>query len=280
MREVPVSLASILARAGRAFAVPLLMFPLAGGALAEGAGVCAEVVAQDPSPLRLAAFHPGLAADEPTVLLAFLGHSSFLITSPGGVTAVTDYNGILRPPTPPDIVTMNHAHSMHYTDDIDPGIKLVLRGWDTGEGPPHYDVKLGDMRVRNIPTNIRTFDGGTEYGGNSIFIFATGDLCIAHLGHLHHTLTPEHLAELGRIDVLLTPVDGAFTLDQQDMIEVIEAIHPALVIPMHYFGQSVLDRFIERIRDRHHVAYSDARAIPLSRSMLPAKTEVWVLPGG
>jgi L-ascorbate metabolism protein UlaG (beta-lactamase superfamily) len=257
----------------------LVSVPLLGLARAEGAGACSDVVAQAPSPISLASYRLGDAESEPMVALGYLGHSSFLITSPGGVTIVTDYNGFMRPKDAPDVVTMNHAHIMHYTDNIDPGIKLVLRGWDTGEGPPHYDVKFGDVRIRNVPTNIRTGDGGTEFGGNSIFIFATGDLCIAHLGHLHHTLTPEHLAELGQIDVLLTPVDGAFTLDQHDMIEVIEAIHPRLVIPMHYFGQAVLDRFVKRISDRYDVHYSDVSAITLKRSLLPAKTEVWVLPG-
>ena len=257
----------------------LAMVPPPGAARAEGAGACSEVVAHAHSPVSLASYRMGIAETEPVVELGYLGHSSFLITSPRGVTIVTDYNGFLRPKDPPDVVTMNHAHIMHYTDDIDPGIKLVLRGWDTGEGPPHYDVTFGDVRTRNVPTNIRSGDGGTEFGGNSIFIFATGDLCIAHLGHLHHALTPEHLAELGQIDVLLTPIDGAFTLSQPDMIEVIEAIHPRLVIPMHYFGPTVLDRFVKRVAERYDVHYSDASAIPLKRSMLPAKTEVWILPG-
>jgi L-ascorbate metabolism protein UlaG (beta-lactamase superfamily) len=269
---------SVFAWASRVLAAALLaMVPLIGVARADGA--CSEVVAQARSPILLAGYRAGVVATEPLVGLGYLGHSSFLITSPGGVTIVTDYNGFLRPRDPPDVVTMNHAHMMHYTDAIDPGIKLALRGWDIGEGPPHYDVKFGDVRIRNVPTNIRSSDGGTEFGGNSIFIFASGDLCIAHLGHLHHTLTPEHLAELGQIDVLLTPIDGAFTLDQHDMMEVIEAIHPAVVIPMHYFGQAVLDRFVKRISDRYAVNYSDMAAITLMRSMLPAKTEIWVLPG-
>lgn len=271
---------SVLSRASRVPSAALLMLvPLLGIARAEGAGACSDVVAQASSPVSLASYRMGVAQTEPAVELSYLGHASFLITSPGGVTIVTDYNGFLRPKDPPDVVTMNHAHIMHYTDDIDPGIKLVLRGWDTGEGPPHYDVKFGDVRIRSVPTNIRSGDGGTEFGGNSIFIFATGDLCIAHLGHLHHTLTPEHLAEIGQIDVLLAPIDGAFTLSQPDMIEVIEAIHPRLVIPMHYFGQAVLDRFVKRVADRYEVHYRDVSAIPLERSLLPAKTEVWVLPG-
>jgi len=257
----------------------LLLTPLLSSAPAQAAAACTSVVAGTRPLVRLAAYRPALAAAEPIVELSYLGHSSFLIRSPAGVTAVTDYNGYLRPAEPPDIVTMNHAHMMHYTDDIDPAIKVVLRGWDTGAGPPHYDVKFGDVRIRNVPTNIRSFSGTTEYGGNSIFIFDTGDLCIAHLGHLHHTLTPEHLAALGQIDVLLTPIDGAFTLDQHDMIETIAAIRPALVIPMHYFSSAVLERFIQRVGERYRVKMNDTATIELARSMLPKDTEVWVLPG-
>lgn len=69
------------------------------------------------------------AATGDTVRITFLGHASFQIVSPAGVQAVTDYNGINIPPEPPDIATMNHAHSTHYTLDPDPRIAHVLHGW-------------------------------------------------------------------------------------------------------------------------------------------------------
>src|SRR6185437_13940484 len=40
-----------------------------------------------------------------TLTITFLGHASFLIETPGGVRAVTDYNGINVPSEPPDIAT-------------------------------------------------------------------------------------------------------------------------------------------------------------------------------
>jgi L-ascorbate metabolism protein UlaG (beta-lactamase superfamily) len=67
------------------------------------------------------------------------------------------------------------------------------------------------VRARNVLTNIRIFNGGTERNGNSIFIFGIANLCIAHLGHLHHTLTQQQLNEIGRVDVVLVPVDGDYT---------------------------------------------------------------------
>jgi L-ascorbate metabolism protein UlaG (beta-lactamase superfamily) len=251
----------------------LLGFFLAS-APALAAGCLASVAGGVPAAMP-AAFRSAAAGE---VALTFLGHASFLIESPGGVSIVTDYNGINRAPFLPDVVTMNHAHSTHYTDFPDPGINLVLRGWDTGAGIPHYDLAYGDVHIRNVPTNIR--DGaGTEFGGNSIFVFELADLCIAHLSHLHHTLAPEHLAALGQVDVLLAPVDGAYTLSQADMIEVIEQIKPPLVVPMHYFAPSVLERFLARAGDRYPVHVSPTTQVALSRAMLPKTTEILVLPG-
>jgi L-ascorbate metabolism protein UlaG (beta-lactamase superfamily) len=251
---------------------PLIL--IAGGAWAAG---CNPNVAQNP--LRLAA--AGGEAESGAVSITFLGHASFLLKSPAGVTIVTDYNGYIRPDSLPDIVTMNHAHRSHYTDTPEPEIKYVLRGWDAGQGPPQWDFHFGDVRIRNVLTNIRARDGSgdTEFGGNSIFVFEMADLCIAHLSHLHHTLTPEHLAQLGQIDVLMVPADGIFTLSQSDMIEVVEEIHPRLVIPMHFFGPAPLERFMERMNGRYPVTRSESKTVMVSRASLPKSTEILILPG-
>jgi L-ascorbate metabolism protein UlaG (beta-lactamase superfamily) len=182
----------------------------------------------------------------------------------------------------PDIVTMNHAHSTHYTDHPDPAIKYVLRGWGgTPEQPARWDLKYRDVRVRNVPTNIRSFYGSTstERHGNSIFIFETANLCIAHLGHLHHTLTQQQLNEIGRLDVVMVPVDGTYTLDTEGMMEVLTALKAPLMIPMHFFGGYTLDRFIERGRKLWDVESAEIPSIVVSKASLPANPNVLVLPG-
>jgi L-ascorbate metabolism protein UlaG (beta-lactamase superfamily) len=132
----------------------------------------------------------------------------------------------------------------HYTLHPDPGIKYVLHGWAEDEKPARIDVTYKDVRVRNVPTNIRTFDGGTERHGNSIFIFEAANLCIAHLGHLHHTLTQQQLNEIGKIDAVMVPVDGNYTLDLEGMMEVLKSLKAPLMIPMHYFSSDTLERFL------------------------------------
>ena len=227
----------------------------------------------EPAALRLAA----LERDQ--VRISYVGHSTFLIESPQLVRIATDYNDYVRSPMLPDIATMNHAHSTHYTLSPDPGVKYVLHGWADDEKPARIDLQFKDVRVRNVPTNIRTFEGGTERHGNSIFIFEVANLCIAHLGHLHHTLTQQQLNEIGRVDIVLVPVDGSYTLDLDGMVEVLHALKAPLMIPMHYFSAYTLDRFLQRVRQDWDVEVAEIPSLVVSKTSLPAKPKVLVLPG-
>ena len=226
-----------------------------------------------PAALRLAA----LGADQ--VRITYAGHSTFLLESPQLVRIATDYNDYVRPQVTPDIVTMNHAHSSHYTDRPDPAIKHVLRGWAGEEKPARIDLQYKDVRVRNVPTNIRTWGGETEFHGNSIFIFEIANLCIAHLGHLHHTLTQQQLAEIGRVDVVMVPVDGGATLDLDGMVDVLHSLKAPLMIPMHYFSSFTLERFLQRVRREWDVEIAEIPSTLISKTSLPTKPKVLVLPG-
>lgn len=223
--------------------------------------------------LRLAQLKPAEAR------ITFVGHSTFLIESADGVRIATDYNDYVKPSVVPEIATMNRAHDSHYTNFPEPQIVHVLRGWGPNGDAAAHDVTLKDVRVRNIPTHIRGWDGSPGQFGNSIFVFEVGELCIAHLGHLHHTLKPEQLAQLGQMDIVLVPVDGSYTLDLDGMIEVLKSIRAPLMIPMHYFSRWTLDRFLTRVKDEFAVQESTDPMIVVSRATLPKKQEVWVLPG-
>ena len=242
-------------------------------------GLVADNAPYDRPRLIPASFNvAALNADQ--VRITFIGHATFLIESPQLVRIATDYNDYVRPPIVPDIATMNHAHDTHYTDHPDPAIKYVLRGWSDIPGQPaNWDMTYRDVRVRNVPTNIRDGEGGTERYGNSIFVFEIANLCIAHLSHLHHTLSQQQLNEIGHADVVMAPVDGVYTLDLDGMMDVLTAMKPAIIIPMHYFGASVLDRFLDRARKLWDVQTADVPSTLVSKATLPKAPEVLVLPG-
>lgn len=257
-----------LGRCLQTMAALALLAAGAGGAVAQ----CLPMVQADPWII------PAALPEDGDVRLSYLGHSSFLIESAGGAAAVTDYNGVHKAPFAPDIVTMNNAHSTHFSEVIEPGVAHALRGWGEDGGIAEHDLAYKDMRVRNIPTNIRDL-GGTRYNSNSIFVFELADLCIAHLGHLHHTLTEQHLQELGLIDVLLVPIDGVYTMAQELMVEVIQQIAPSIVVPMHYFSRLGVERFASLMQGRYEVLYSNTPTLVFSRLGLPYK-KIVVLAGG
>ena len=209
---------------------------------------------------------PVIRASLPADALArvtWLGHSAFRIDTAKGISAVTDYWGFNGKGPLPDVVTMNNIHEMHFTEAPDPGISHVLRGWNPAGGMAEHDITVGDLRVRSVPTNVRGGGGTTRYNGNSIFIFEIEDLCIAHLGHLHHELTPVHLAEIGRIDVVMVPTDGAYTMSHDTAATVIAQIGAPVVIPMHYFADRLLQSLARRLEKDYRVVYNEGPEILL-----------------
>jgi len=228
-------------------------------------------------------FAAGNESSPNRAVITFVGHASYQIDTPQGVRAITDYNGVNGFGRKPDIVTMNNAHSTHFTDEPEEGITYVLRGWPSkpGETEAKYDVTLKDMKVWNVPTNARDWGGqSARINGNSIFIYAIADLCIAHLGHLHHRLTKEHLEELGRIDVLMVPIDGAYTMGMPLMVDVIKQIQPRIVLPMHYWGRAQVNRFESLMGELDaEFVWPDRRTIEVAREELPEKLTVMVVGG-
>ena len=212
-----------------------------------------------------------------TVRLRYVSHASFLVQA-GGLSAVTDYAGFLGSADfTPDIVTMNHAHSTHFTRDPDPGIAHVLRGWGPfGEGVDHH-LDLGAMLIRNVSTDIRLGGGGREPEGNSIFVFEAEGLCIAHLGHLHHAPTDDQYAALGRMDVVMAPVDGGYTMDLESMMSVLRRIEARIVLPMHWFSTAGLDRFLAGMAGDYAIARPGTSEIEVSLRSLPDRPTIMVL---
>ncbi|WP_282607690.1 MBL fold metallo-hydrolase [Pelagibius sp. Alg239-R121] len=215
----------------------------------------------------------------PAVEITFVAHSTFRLKTPAGVVIATDYAGYAGTGSVPTLVTMNHAHETHFTSFPDPAIEHVLRGWNPQGGPAKHALTVADVHIRNVPTDIRSWDGGSEAFGNSIFIFEVADLCIGHLGHLHHKPSPEQLAMIGRLDVVFAPVDGSYTLDLVSMIELLKELRTSLVIPMHYFGSESLKLFLLGMATDFEIDIAKEATTEISLTSLPRRPTVLVLPG-
>lgn len=277
--------------AGRALAATLLAVAFCAPAMAQSvAPSMCQAVAQALPGARFASVLPPLApthtplrrvatAAEREVVITFVGHSTYRIETPGGVVIATDYSGYGGNGPVPTVVTMNHAHTSHFTNSPDPGIEQVLRGWNPDGGHAEHHLVVGDVLIRNVTTDIRTWDGGFEPEGNSIFIFEVADLCIGHLGHLHQVLEDDHIALIGRLDVVMVPVDGVYTMSEQAVTDVIKRLRASIILPMHYFSGQRLSQFIAGARAEFAVEMQSEPRLVVSLATLPREPTVVVLPG-
>jgi hypothetical protein len=257
-------------------ALPLLLLPVAAAAEERIPSHCQAIAAAE---ARVIPATFGAPLEAGSVRLRFVDHAMWLIETPGGLRAVTDYTGFIGvPDVVPDVVTMNNAHGTHWTPDPDPRIPHVLRGWGDGTGPAVHALDLGEMLVRNVTTDIRPrFGGQVRAEENSIFIFEVAGLCIGHLGHLHQVPTDEDFISIGRLDVVMVPVDGGYTMPVADMAQVVGRLRSSVVLPMHWFSGASLEEFLRDMEAQFQVVRLDQPDIELSLDLLPSDPTIIVL---
>jgi L-ascorbate metabolism protein UlaG (beta-lactamase superfamily) len=253
-------------------------------AAAQDATQRSECLAMANGPPRVvpAAFREA-AATTADVEITYAGHSTYYIDTPGGVRIATDYSGAYRVGRLPDVVTMNRAHSTHYSLFPDSRIPHVLHGWGENGEPAHIAERIGDVFIRNVTTDIRRYFGDDSSGemikdGNSIFIFEVAGLCIGHLGHLHHKLDDSHFAAIGRLDIVMVPIDGTYTMSLDGISDITRRLRASVVLPMHRF-MTPLDEFMRRIGQQFEIDRRGERTLKISRETLPATPTVIILDG-
>ena len=224
-----------------------------------------------------------LAAKAEDVAITYAGHSTYYIDTPGGVRIATDYSGAYRTGRLPDVVTMNRAHGTHYTLFPDTHIPHVLHGWSDDGQPAHVAQRIGDVYIRNVTTDIRRYFGDDSNAemikdGNSIFIFEVAGLCIGHLGHLHHKLDESHFAAIGRLDIVMVPIDGTYTMSLDGISDITRRLRASVVLPMHRF-MTPLDEFMRKIGQQFEIDVRTERTLRISRDKLPAAPTVIILDG-
>ena len=209
--------------------------------------------------------------------IKFLGHASFLISSDKGIKIITDpYKpgsfggdikyGPINEET--DIVTISHEHDDHNETKI--------------KGNPSFVRGAGKKEVKGITiTGVDVYHDeskGEERGSNTIFNILIDDMNVVHLGDLGHKLSSAEASKIGKVDILLVPVGGYFTIDAQTADGVINTLKPKIVIPMHFktdkCGLQIAP--VENFTKNKNVKKLDGE-FEIEKENLPDKTTIYVL---
>ena len=207
--------------------------------------------------------------------IKWLGHASFMITSDTGTKIITDPYEVLdnlkygEIKEAADIVTVSHEHSDHNNAAAVRGNPEVLRG----------AAEVRGIKFKGIPT-YHDEAGGSKRGNNTIFCFEVDGIRVCHLGDLGHPLEDKEVAELGKVDILLIPVGGFYTIDAKVATEVCNKLAPKVIIPMHYkndrcsFPITGVDEFL---RGKKEVRKLDTSGAEFEAGELPASAQIIVL---
>jgi len=206
--------------------------------------------------------------------ITWLGHAAFLITSDDGIKIITDpympnerltYDEIKESA---DIVTVSHGHSDHNN------VAAVRDNPQVVEGT----AEIKGIEFNSILTNHDNA-GGSQRGNNTIYYFEVDGIRLCHLGDLGHELGDEEVAELGKVDILLVPVGGNFTIDAEVATEVCSKLAPRVIIPMHFkndkcdFPITGVDEFLQ---GKKNVTLLDTSEAEFKAGELPASTQIVV----
>ena len=223
------------------------------------------------------------------VKIEFYGHDAFKITSPAGLTVLTDPwrndpTGLYPkwflnefPALRVDIVLSTHAHFDHDAFERPNGLVVLERlvgQFKLGDievtgladkhqcqstSPDKSDRSSADSKEETCPpNNVIGFD-------NAIQIIETGDLRIAIWGDNRGVPDPSLDHYLKNVDVLILPVETILTRAEVDAI--VRKYDPKAVIPAHYFvlglttGVSGLESADGWVNDQEKVHHADVRRL-------------------
>jgi L-ascorbate metabolism protein UlaG (beta-lactamase superfamily) len=210
-----------------------------------------------------------------SVELTYLGHACFKATSSDGVTLLMDPytpGGVVQHRPIPDIVdavVSSHSHPGHS------GLRF-LQGEPRILGESGY---VGTVEATAI-ASFHDAKKGRRWGPNTVWRLLMDGVSVCHLGDIGHMPHEEQLAQMVPVDILLCPVGGVHSLDEEQAATIIGRINPMVVIPMHYWTPLIgrrlhrLERFLAR---QSLVVPFEGSTVSIDVESLPGGQPTWVL---
>jgi len=208
--------------------------------------------------------------------ITWLGHSTFILTTPGGKRVVTDPWLEGNPTCPPDrrritaadLILVSHGHSDH-TGDVVPvsratGAAVVaiyeLAQWLEGKGVQNVigmgiggTIRVAGLDVSMVPavhTSSTVEEGKAVYLGEPAgfvvrmehgpVLYFAGDTAV--FGDMRL------IGEMYRPEIAFLPIGGHFTMDPEAAAMACRYLGVRQVVPMHYGTFPVLTGTPDRLR--------------------------------
>ena len=180
------------------------------------------------------------------------GHACFSISSRDFSVVIDPYSPNSVPGLSPLRLRANKILCTH--DHHDHNCKAAVELTKTAESPFKYAT---DKTCHDEVEDAKR-------GKNSIYILEAESVRVAHFGDIGCIPTDEQLKEIGKLNAVMIPVGGYYTIDAKTAAEILAKLDVKVIIPMHYRDGDVgygvldtLDTFESLITDRPAFDYGD-----------------------
>jgi L-ascorbate metabolism protein UlaG (beta-lactamase superfamily) len=155
--------------------------------------------------------------------LQYYGANSLKFSTKKSVIAVDPVSNITKLKTDLKKINTVLATQRTFTPESKEDVFLI-------DGPGEYEFE--DYSIRGIPAQPHTEASGDKSA--TMYWIESNDTKVLVTGHIDSKLTEEQLESIGVVDVVVVPVGGSgYTLDAVGAANVVRAIEPKLVIPVH-----------------------------------------------
>ncbi len=220
--------------------------------------------------------------------ITWYGHAAFRLTDESGLSVITDPytpDGVGYQPiteTADVVVISSDDDSAHCRADLIPGSPQVLNALTVAQNGGR--ASAGGLEVTAI--EAAEWDHHPEHevpGQNGMYRFELDGLKIAHMGDVGNPLTPAQIAFFEDTDVLLALAGGYLTIELPDLMEMIHAVKPRLIIPMHFRTLTYKPRntmwiqsFLDHFKDED-VDFALSHTTTITQGQLPDRPRVLVM---
>lgn len=158
--------------------------------------------------------------------LKYLGHSCFLLDT-GKARLIFDPHkniGYDLQNVLADAAVISHHHYDHDNVEGVDGVKKVI----LSENIDYDGVKIESFFSYHDEKN------GSLRGENYIHKVTADGISVCHLGDFGENPDEYDFSSIGKVDFLLIPVGGKYTVDADNAKKIVDAVRPDFIVPMHY----------------------------------------------
>jgi L-ascorbate metabolism protein UlaG (beta-lactamase superfamily) len=210
------------------------------------------------------------ATMEPGVTTKYFGHACFLVTDDSAHSVALDpfdaKVGYKVPDLTAAVCLVSHEHFDHSNVAAVSGDPQIVRtaGETSADGLPIVGVTAPHHKPGK----------NEERGDVVMFRWTMAGINLAHLGDLGDSLSPDQISALGRVDVLMVPVGGFYTIDANEAVQAAQDLNAKFVIPMHYKTAATkpdlpiapIDDFLKVIPSEWVLMKSDVNSVTITKA--------------